>query len=146
MGRYWDHKGPQQAAYDRLVGELVPGSGPAGTLQGELLRAAGNLGYEFYNNGGGNNVSGALVFLKEHHPGFEASWWDTLAPYVTGSAGRAGHDVLEACDQIVDATVTAVLAADGRYAESPCDMLSLRVKETGLEPEADFDEDEHAFA
>jgi ankyrin repeat protein len=40
--------------YHKLRKELVPARGPANTLQGELLRLAGRLSYEAFNNGNMN--------------------------------------------------------------------------------------------
>ncbi|MBP5458569.1 MAG: hypothetical protein J6Y62_00120 [Clostridia bacterium] len=48
---YWNEKGRYQEEYDKLWEELVPGSGAAKTLQGEILRAAGRLYYRFFNDG-----------------------------------------------------------------------------------------------
>lgn len=140
MGRYWDHEGPHQEDYDRLQRELVQAFGETDTLEGECLRAAGKLEYEFYNNGGGNNVSGALLFLQKHFPDFRSEWWDVLAPYVTGEGGEAPEEVYECCEMIVDAVVVHVAAKNGRYSPNPEDMYDLTVKETGMEPEQN-DED-----
>jgi hypothetical protein len=153
-GRYWDNNGPRQADYDRLVKELVPASGKADTREGELLRASGQLGYDFYNNGGGNNVSGGLRFLKEHYPGFKESWWTALAPNVTGRVKDDLEDILPVCEDIVDKVTAYVVKRNGKYRDNEFDMLDFTVKETGLEaPEiesydGDPDEDEehsHAF-
>lgn len=145
MGRYWDGEGPQQEAANRLHTKLVPASGPADTLEGECLRAAGKVHYEFFNNGGGNNVSGPLLFLRQHLPDFDWKWWDTLAPYVTGEGALAEGDdkeaVLATCEALVDATITYVASAGGRYVPSPGDMWSFEVKATGHEIELD----EHEF-
>jgi len=142
MGRYWDHEGPQQAEYVKLHEELVPPSGPAETLEGECLRAAGKLHHEFFNNGGGNNVSGALVFLQQNFPEFRPEWWESLAPYVTGTAVDVGEDVYDTCEQIADDVITFVRARNGNYSPSPCDMWSLQVEETGREWAAEEDEPE----
>jgi hypothetical protein len=60
---YWNNNGAHQATYDRLV-EAMPMSGKCDTLAGELIRSASRLGYDFYNNGMGNNTSGAVNFLR----------------------------------------------------------------------------------
>jgi hypothetical protein len=62
---FWDHTHPLSEAYDRLNKELIPASGNCDSLQGELLRAASHIGYDWYNNGWGcNNWSGAVIFLQ----------------------------------------------------------------------------------
>jgi len=42
--------GPLQAAYGELWKRLVPKSGPAATVQGELVRSATRLAWEYYRN------------------------------------------------------------------------------------------------
>ena len=50
---YWDNCGAYQNEYDELD-KLVPSEGHADTLVGEVVRASGILGYEYYNNGNCN--------------------------------------------------------------------------------------------
>ncbi|GAA1805592.1 MULTISPECIES: ankyrin repeat domain-containing protein [Brevibacterium] len=40
--------------YSELWGLLVPGRGPAASIQGEVIRIAGRIGHELLDNGGGN--------------------------------------------------------------------------------------------
>lgn len=61
---FWDNSHPLAKDNERLYDELVPSSGNSTTMQGEMLRAAGKIGYDWYNNGWGcNNWSGSVVFL-----------------------------------------------------------------------------------
>lgn len=70
---FWDQDHPLSADYNRLYEDLVPSSGECKTLQGELLRAASKINYDWFNNGWGcNNWSGAVVFLEQNY-GFVAS-------------------------------------------------------------------------
>ena len=102
---YWAHNGAHQATYDRLV-EAMPASGKCDTLAGELIRSASRLGYDFYNNGMGNNTSGAVNFLlargaidKETHA--------TIYEYTRGRgySGRYNGDALQvAIERMVDMT------------------------------------------
>jgi hypothetical protein len=48
---YWNNTGVYQQEYDRLYKELVPNSGSADTLRGELIRAISRISYDWYNNG-----------------------------------------------------------------------------------------------
>lgn len=64
MNSYWSEQGKYQAEYTRLW-NLVPASGKCDVVAGELLRAANRLTYDFYNNGMGNNTSGAVNYLFE---------------------------------------------------------------------------------
>jgi len=150
MGRYWDGQGLHQADYDRLTEELIPMSGSTGSIEAESLRAASKLGYEFYNNGGGNNVSGALLFLKQHFPGFKNEWWDALAPYVTGQFPSSQEAIQATCEDIVDTVTVYVKSKNGVYTPTELDMLDFGVQETGLEApvvedEDDVDEDEFEY-
>lgn len=64
---FWDKTHPLSADADRLFEQLVPSSGSCTSLQGELVRAASKIGYDWYNNGWGcNNWSGAVVFLERY--------------------------------------------------------------------------------
>lgn len=51
---------------EQLFDELVPPSGKADSIAGEIIRAAARLRYDFYNNGMGNNTSGAVNLLKKY--------------------------------------------------------------------------------
>jgi len=51
---YWERNGKYQKQYDDMYSKLVPDSGSAETLNGELLRSASRLTWEFYNNGNCN--------------------------------------------------------------------------------------------
>lgn len=51
---YWNHEGAYEKQYNALYEALVPASGSATTLNGELIRAVSRLGYEYCNNGNCN--------------------------------------------------------------------------------------------
>lgn len=53
---YWNNTGAYQEEHDRLWEELVPASGSAPTIHGELIRSVGRLFYEFCNNGNCNAI------------------------------------------------------------------------------------------
>jgi hypothetical protein len=48
---YWDGSGRLSNEYKELFAKLVPGSGPAKTIEGEVLRAASKIYYRHYNDG-----------------------------------------------------------------------------------------------
>ena len=48
---YWNGKGPLFKEYKELYAKLVPDSGPADTIEGEVLRAASKIVYRHYNDG-----------------------------------------------------------------------------------------------
>lgn len=53
-GSYWNHNGAYQTEGDRLYEEMVPATGAAATLNGELIRGINRLFYEYCNNGNCN--------------------------------------------------------------------------------------------
>ena len=143
MGTYWEGTGRLQVQYEALMANLVPGEGDSETLEGEMLSAAGRLHYEFHNNGGGNNVSGALLFLNKYLPTFDASWYEGLAPYVTGTVRPVEdeyEDVLATCDHVLDSAVSHVAGRDGIYVAATGSFRSMNVNQTGMEPPEPDDE------
>lgn len=87
---YWSNKGKYQADYDRLSG-LMPAMGPAETVAGELIRAVSKLGHELYNNGMGNNSSGAVNFLR-HNKVIDQDTHDTIYPMTKGRIYNGHYD------------------------------------------------------
>lgn len=62
---FWDNDHPLASQAQELYAKLVPDVGNCPTLQGELLRAANKIAYDWYNNGWGcNNWSGAVAFIR----------------------------------------------------------------------------------
>lgn len=133
----------------RLRDELVPDSGSAGTLNGELIRAATRLEYDFYNNGMINNTSGAVKFLMEYLPrdpeltkalSFVAQFCNTgrYAP------NHVDNDLAGAIYAVMGATADFVSGRDN----VPCDvdMFDLQEPEPSMEDDeedwGDYDEDE----
>jgi len=107
---YWNRNGKYQEAYDSLV-EAMPAMGKCDTLAGELVRAASRLGYDFYNNGMGNNTSGALHFL-DHHSAIDRETFVTIYEYTRGRIynGRYDGDSLQrAIESMVDQTVGMIV-------------------------------------
>jgi hypothetical protein len=51
---YWGHNGAYQNLYDSLWEQLIPSSGYATTIHGEMIRGISRLFYEFCNNGNCN--------------------------------------------------------------------------------------------
>ena len=108
---YWNNQGKFQADYNRLV-ELMPMMGKSDTVAGELIRAVSKLGYDFYNNGMGNNTSGAVNFL-EAKGAIDRRTWSSIYDYTRGALyqGRYEGDSLQvAMESMVDQTVEFILA------------------------------------
>lgn len=134
MGTYWQSTGPHQQEYDRLFNELVSDSGMSATIEGEILSASTRLAWEFFNNGGGNNVSGAFYYLRQHLPFFRQEWTDALIPYVSGSGGYfCSNAQLCSVEEILDAAVQYVAARDGDHQDNHQSYWDLNRKETGFE-------------
>jgi len=96
----------------KLSDELVPDRGKCDTLAGEVLRAAGRLQYDFYNNGMGNNTSGALLFL-DHHGVIKSRDFRSVYPFTRGRLYEGdynGDDFHKSIDSIVESATQFVLA------------------------------------
>ena len=109
---YWDGNAKHQKQYQRLWDNFVPLTGSCSTVAGELIRAAGRLTYDFYNNGMGNNTSGAINFLK-HHGVVDSKTFSAIHEYSRGALyeGNYGADRLHnAIIRMTDRTVEFILA------------------------------------
>ena len=98
------------ATFERIFAELVPESGKCDTVAGEMVRAAGRLRHDFYNNGMGNNTSGALKFLREKSA-IDRELFEYVLPYTTGRVytGNYNNDLFHiAIDRIVEMTTKMV--------------------------------------
>ena len=102
---YWNQNGAHQATYDRLV-DAMPDMGACDTLAGELIRSASRLGYDFYNNGMGNNTSGAANFLLEKGA-IDDDTYDTIYEYTRGRSYTGNYDgdnFHQAIERMIDMT------------------------------------------
>jgi len=107
---YWNKQGTYQADYDRLV-EAMPLMGNCDTVAGEMIRSVSRLGYDFYNNGMGNNTSGAVNFLLVKGA-IDSKTHATIYEYTRGLtyAGCYGGDSLQtAIERAVDMTIKFIL-------------------------------------
>lgn len=108
---YWNNQGWYQTEYDRLA-KLMPMMGKCDTVAGELIRAASRLGHDFYNNGMGNNTSGAVNFLL-HKDAIDDKTHATIYEYTRGVQydGRYEGDCLQvAIEHMVDLTIEFIRA------------------------------------
>ena len=99
------------ATFERIFEELVPREGKSDTVAGEMVRAAGRLRYDFYNNGMGNNTSGALKFLREKSA-IDKELFEYVLPYTTGRLYQGNYDgdlFHHAIDRIVEMTTKMVM-------------------------------------
>lgn len=70
---YWNGNAKYSKQYEKLWDELVPGSGEAETVKGELVRIVGRITHEYYNNGNFNAIE-----TQEYEDGFGSS---SVTPY-----------------------------------------------------------------
>lgn len=110
MNSYWNETGKNQAEYKRLV-ELMPFTGNADTVAGEMIRAASRLGHDFWNNGMGNNTSGAINYL-DHIGVFDMDRTNLFGKIYEYTRGKMpSHNDFEGyINDMIDMTVEYILA------------------------------------
>ena len=63
---YWEETGKYQKEYDTLNAmDLVPLMGDAPTYEGQALRYMANMYHDWFNNGLGNDMSEAQMFIRK---------------------------------------------------------------------------------
>lgn len=87
---YWNQAGKFQAQFYELSEKMTP-SGPQPTVGMEMIRAACRLSYDFYNNGMGNNTSGAVNFLNEKSV-LDDETYDNIYEFTRGQIYRGGYN------------------------------------------------------
>lgn len=86
-------------------------SGNCDTVAGELIRAASRLGHDLYNNGMGNNTSGAVNFLREKGA-IDRETYETIYEYTRGlfyEGCYEGDPFQVAMESMVDQTIEFIL-------------------------------------
>lgn len=140
--------GTDDPDFDRYFSELVPRSGPSKFVEGECLRSANRLCYDYYNNGFGNNVSGALNYLQTflgnmgHDIHSEAS---TLYPYVRGNNNNMDEPAIkQALASVMAKTLDVVKSAEGNYHPNNGDLFDYQDPDDRYEEEEDdrYEEDD----
>lgn len=126
MDNYYDGAGKYQSQFDTLTAEFVPASGKADTLAGEAMRSVLRLNHDFYNNGMGNDTSGALNFIKSY---ISCEVFDTIYEYTRGRIynDNYGPDflhraIVEMTDQVLSMIVNN---PQTMTIENTVDMLDL---------------------
>lgn len=123
--------------YAKLWDKLVPASGKCETVEGELLRAATRLTYDYYNNGFGNNWSNSYAYLRDFKKNYPeiAGRMDTgnalsvLRPYKNGRMMTTNMDtpqdtkIQEALLRLMDECVKVVLRQD-TYHQNEVDSIT----------------------
>ena len=123
---YWNNKGKYQNEYAELW-ELVPSSGKCDTLAGEMIRAATRLCYDFYNNGMGNNTSGAIRFLESKYVFADnLDIFDTIYEYTRGKVYHGGYNGDQfqlAIEKMIDLTIEKIKELDAESISNEEDMF-----------------------
>ena len=145
---YWNHQGKFQAAYDELV-NLMPASGKSDTVAGELVRSSSRIGYQFYNNGMGNNVSGAVNFLRDKGA-IDPDTYDTIYEYSRGRVynGHYDGDALQvAVERATDMTLEFITRNPVLLSMSnEQDMFDFEEPELYYDEDDYYDEEEDEYA
>ena len=127
---YYSGTGTYQADYTRLV-ELMPSSGKSDTLAGELIRCVSKLGHELYNNGMGNNSSGAVNMLRSKGA-IDAATHATIYPLTRGAIynGSYNGDSFQlAVESAIDQTIEFILAGSATTTLNTEDMFTYEDEE-----------------
>ena len=125
-----------------LFDELVPCSGKANSLAGELVRATTRIGYRFYNDGdrigigyGKETCNPAARFLIARAP-------KEIADLTAGLWGMMSEAGYEAVLEILAARVADYIEAHPELREQPTeDMWSFRDQHEDVDDEEDEEED-----
>ena len=125
-----------------LFDELVPCSGKAESLAGELVRAAARIGYRFYNDGdqigigyGKETCNPAARFLIQKAP-------REIADLTAGLWGMMSEEGYEAVLEILAARVADYIEAHPELREQPTeDMWSFCDEYEDVDDEEDEDEE-----
>ena len=145
---YWNHQGKFQAAYDELV-NLMPASGKSDTVAGELVRSISRIGYQFYNNGMGNNVSGAVNFLRDKGA-IDPDTYDTIYEYSRGRVynGHYNGDAIQvAVERATDMTLEFITRNPVLLTMSnEQDMFDFEEPELYYDEDDYYDEEEDEYA
>ena len=142
---YWSGTGTYQADYTRLV-ELMPGSGNADTLAGELVRACTRLAYDLYNNGMGNNTSGAVNMLRSKGA-IDAATHATIYPLTRGAiynGGYNGDSFQLAVESAIDQTIEFILAGSATTTPNTEDMFTYDDEEQRFCEDCGCEQDYHS--
>ena len=150
---YWNNRGMFAKEYEQLNILLVPAMGKCATIEGELLRAASKIYYDYYNNGFGNNWSGAFNYLHNYHTVVEIkSELTDIEDYRCGripSTVAYNKLIVAALENIVNKVIAYILLKEGQHSTNNIDMLSLGEPDDCDEEECtdydDYYEDESQY-
>lgn len=138
---FWNRKHPLYESYLKFE-SLLPVEGHCSTVEGELFRAATRICWDYYNNGFGNNWSGALNFLKDYKMVTEKEF-RALGYY---SRGRCygnfeyfGGPMEIMVNEVLARVVQMIVDRDGKYSEN---TFNLDMFDRQEPDEHDYDDEE----
>lgn len=140
---YWKGNGLYQSEYDNFIDKLVPDMGSAPTKEGEMIRAASKLYYDYYNNGMCNNTSGAANFLADSSIYFKVEKELDKIYSVSNTGGYTGKNLQAELEAVVNAVIEYVISKDGNYEPNSVDMYDFQ-EATEYEEEEEED-DEYSY-
>lgn len=121
---YISNEGKYQVALNEYTKLLVPRTGKASTLEGEMLRASAELYYDYYEYGMSCNTSGSLNFLlcidSSKDLGIRKELL-SIMPYCNQGL-ETEVDLSKSLEDIVDKLVEYVVLRRGSYSENPFDL------------------------
>jgi len=143
-GKYWSQSGKYEKEGHYLE-SLMPGSGPAETQRGEIIRAASKIYYDYYNNGFGNSWPQALAFLIQNTD-ISEDVVKFLSMYANGNVhGNTGGNDDHYLEKMMDEVIR--YAMDDVPEDKPAvhDMWDTNYAQYDFDPEdyGDDDEDDH---
>jgi hypothetical protein len=136
--------GPKGKAFDKFFDALVSSQGKASTVEGEIIRAMGKVGYRWYNDGdkfyegyGAETAGPSASYLYESPvPG--------MAKLVDAAERARGDSAYEKCIQnMVSAVVEYVESKKGKYTKNSIDNLDTNSK--WRNDDNDYDEDDNEW-
>ena len=150
MSKYWNNQGNFEAEFSTFTSELMPSSGPAETLGGELVRAANRLYYDAFNNGFCNNTSGAINYIKQYLVPHYRDNKDLLEAIAliepktnTNGYSSVGESTGAALDLIIDQVALFIINHEDLAASpNPCDMFDFQDEDAYYEEDEEEDENE----
>ena len=133
---YWNSTGKHQEVYQATLIDLMPPSGPASTVEGEMLRASTKLYYDYYNNGFCNNTSGASNYLKICNSAFKLDIAKELLVISNenNTGGYTSAKLEVELEAVANAVIEYIIARNGAYTPHTDDMFNYQ--------DNDFDSDE----
>jgi len=135
---YWNNSGKYQAIYDSIT--LVPAAGKCDTVEGELIRAASKIYYDYYNNGFGNNWSGAWNYLDQYSIVRDISReLDFLHDYRCGVRFHVNDEIIDCLESLVNKILEYVIFRENQYETNDLDMFALSEDDAPDENESEYE-------